>query len=87
MGVVEADSDTNDGDKELTDQHAQGTVDEDRPTSESLNCVERDGSGAYVDEGEDQGNKEYIADGAGRLQKDSGVVEDEVNPSPAKKNQ
>jgi hypothetical protein len=82
VSLVEADSDTNDGDKELADQHAKGTPDEERTTSESLNGVERDGSRADVDEGEDQGDQEGVADGTGRGEERSRVVEDEVDTSP-----
>lgn len=40
VGVVESDGDTNDGNEELADQHAQGTPDEERTTSKPLNGVE-----------------------------------------------
>ena len=81
-GLVEADGDTDDGNKELADQHAKGTPDEERTTSELLNGVERDGSRADVDKGEDQGDQEGVADGTGRGQEGGGVVEDEVDTSP-----
>jgi hypothetical protein len=80
--LVEADGDTDDGNKELADQHAKGTPDKERTTSELLNGVERDGSGADVDEGEDQGDQEGVADGTGRGEEGGGVVEDEVDTSP-----
>jgi len=82
IGLVEADGDTDNGNKELADQHAKSTPDEQRTTSELLNGVEGDGSGADVDEGEDQGDQEGVADGAGRGQEGGGVVEDEVDTGP-----
>ena len=80
--VVEADGHTNDGDEELADQHAESTPNEERTTTPLLNGVEGDGSGADVDEGEDQGDQEGVADGASRRQEGGGVVEDEVDTSP-----
>jgi hypothetical protein len=65
-GVVEADGDTNDGDKELADQHAKGTPDEQRTATPLLNGVEGDRGGADVDEGEDQRDQEGVADGTSR---------------------
>jgi len=81
-GLVEADGDTDDCNEELADQHAQGTPDKERTTSELLNGVERDGSRADVDEGEDQGDQEGVADGTSRGQEGCGVVEDEVDTGP-----
>jgi len=69
MSFVEADGDTNDGNKELTDQHAESTIEKDSSSTELLHGVERDRSGADVDQGEDQRDQERVADGAGRLQK------------------
>lgn len=66
MGVVETNSNTNDSDQELTDQHAECTPNEKWATSELLDGVERDGSGANVDQGEDQRDQEGVADGTGR---------------------
>ena len=63
-GLVETDGDTNDGNEELADQHAKSTPDEQRTTTPLLNGVEGDGGGADVDEGEDQGDQECVADGA-----------------------
>lgn len=82
VGVVETDSDTDNGDEELADQHTQGTPDEQRATTELLNGVEGDWSRANVHEGEDKGDQEGVADGTSRLQERSGVVEDEVDTSP-----
>lgn len=47
-------ADANNGDDELTDQHAQGAPDEKRATTEPLNGPERDWGGADVDEGGDE---------------------------------
>ena len=82
VGVVETDGDTNDGNEELADQHAEGTPDEERTTTELLNGVEGDGGRADVDEGEDQRDQEGVADGTGGLEERSRVVEDEVDTSP-----
>jgi len=69
VGLVEADSNTNDGAEELADEHTSSSNDEERSPTELLNCVEGDGCRADVDQGEDQGDQESIADCAGRLQK------------------
>jgi hypothetical protein len=82
VGVVEADSDTNDGDEELADKHTQGTDEEDRSATESLNSPERQGSGADVDEGEDERDEEDVVNGTGGLEEGSRVVEDEVDTGP-----
>ena len=81
-GLVEADGDTDDGNEELTDQHAKGTPDEQRTTTPLLNGVEGDRGGADIDEGEDQRDQEGVADGASGRQERSRVVEDEVDTSP-----
>ena len=80
--VVEADCNTNDGDEELTDQHTQSTPDQERSTTKLLNGVEGDGGRADVDQSEDQGDQERVADGAGGLQEGGRVVEDEIHASP-----
>lgn len=82
MSLVETSGNTNDGDDELADQHAEGTPDEEGTTTEFLNSPEREGSRADVDEGEDERNQESVADGTGRLEERSRVVEDEVDTSP-----
>ena len=82
MGVVEADRNTNDGYKELADQHTKSTPDEQWSAAELLNSVERDGCRADVDEGEDQGDQESVVDRTSRLEEGSRVVEDEVDTSP-----
>ena len=63
-GLVESNSDTNDGNEELADQHAKGTPDEQRTTTPLLNGVEGDRGGADVDKGEDHRDQEGVADGA-----------------------
>lgn len=82
VSVVETNSDTNDGDQELADQHSKGAPDEKRPASKPLNGIERDRSRADVDEREDKGDQEGVADSTRRLEEGSRVVEDEVNTSP-----
>ena len=80
--LVETDGDTDNGDDELTDQHAQSTPDKQRSSTELFNGVERDRSGAYVDNGEDHRGEERVIDGTGRLQESGRVVEDEVDTGP-----
>jgi hypothetical protein len=82
VGLVEADGDTNNGDDELADEHTEGTEDEERTTTVSLNSVEGDRGGEDVDEGEDERHQEGVADSTGGLQEGSGKVEDEVDTSP-----
>jgi hypothetical protein len=80
--LVETDGDTDNGNNELTDQHAQSTPDEQRSSTELFNGVERDRGRANVDDGEDHRGQERVGDGAGRLQEGSRVVEDEVDTGP-----
>merc|ERR1712113_425267 len=82
VGVVEANSNTDDSNQELADQHAESTPDQERATTEPLNSPEGDRGGADVDEGEDQRDQEDVVNGAGRRQEWRGVVEDEVHTSP-----
>ena len=79
---VEANSDTNDGAEELTDEHAKSTPDEKRSTTKLLNSVEGDWCWADVDESEDQGDQEGVGDGSCGLQKRRREVEDEVDTGP-----
>jgi len=74
-GLVESDSDTDDGNEELTDEHTESSVDEERATTETFDSVERDGGGADVDDGEDHGDEEGVGDGTSRSEERSGVVE------------
>ena len=82
VGFVETNSDTDDGDEELTDQHAQCTVDKNCATTESLNGVEGDWSGANIDQCKDKRDEENVLDRTSRLQEGGGVVEDKVDTSP-----
>lgn len=50
VSVVEADGVTDDGNKELADEHAEGTPDEQGATTEALDSPERDRGGADVDD-------------------------------------
>lgn len=63
ISLVESNGDTNDGNEELADQHAEGTPDEQWTTTKLLNSVERDWSRAHVDQREDQGDQEGVGDG------------------------
>lgn len=80
--LVESDGNTDDGNEELTDEHTESTVDEERATTETFNGVERDGSRADVNDGEDHRDEERRRDGTGRLEERSRVVEDEVDTGP-----
>lgn len=82
MSVVETDSDTNDGDKELADGHTSGTPQKDGAATKALHSPEGQGGGADVDEGEDERDQEGVADGTSGLQEGSRVVEDEVDTGP-----
>lgn len=82
VGVVEANGNTDNGNQELADQHAESTPDQERATTEPLDSPEGDRGGADVDEGEDQRDQEDVVNGAGRGQEWCGVVEDEVHTSP-----
>jgi len=68
MSFVEADGDTNDSNKELTNQHAESTIEKDGSSTEFFDSIEGDGSGADVHQGEDQGDQKGVADGTSRLQ-------------------
>jgi len=81
-GVVESNGDTNDSDEELADQHSESAIDQDRTTTKSFNGPERQRGRANVDEGENEGDQEHIADCTGGLKEDGGVVEDEIDSSP-----
>lgn len=80
--VVETNSDTDNGNQELADQHAKRTDDQDGSATESFDGPERERRGANVDESEDQRDQESVANGASRLEERGGVVEDEVDTSP-----
>lgn len=85
VGLVEADCNTDDGDKELADKHAKGTGNEDSSSTEALNSPEGEGSRADVDKGEDERNEEGVVNGTGRLEEGSRVVEDEVDTGPGER--
>lgn len=82
VGLVETDSDTNNSDDELADEHPKGTEDEKRTTTILLYGVEGKRSGEDIDEGEDERHQEGIADSTSGLQEGGGEVEDEVDTSP-----
>lgn len=64
MGFVEADGDTDDGNDELADDHADRAENEDSSTAEALNSPERDGGGEHIDKSEDQRHEEGVLDRA-----------------------
>lgn len=82
VSVVESNSDTNNSNDEFADEHTESTVDQNRSSSETLYHPEREWSGANVDQSEDEGDKESVADCVSRLEERSRVVEDEVHTSP-----
>lgn len=82
VSMVESDRHANDRHEELADKHAESTVNQERTSAELFHGVEGDWRRADVDQGKDQGDQEGVLDGAGGLQKGSGVVEDEVDTSP-----
>ena len=71
--------DTEDSHDELHDNHTGGTDDEELATAESLDGIEGDGCGAYIDEGGDQRDQEGILDRAEGGEEDGTEVEDEVD--------
>jgi hypothetical protein len=56
-----------------------GSVDEQRSSTEFLDGVERDRSGADIDEGGDQGDQEGVADCSESLEERGTEVEDKVD--------
>ena len=80
--LVVGESGSDGSDDELADNHSEGTPDEERAAAEALDGPERDGGGADVDDGEDQGHEEGVLDRAEGLEEDGGVVEDEVDTGP-----
>ena len=64
MGFIEADGDTDDGNEELANQHAESTPDEQWSTAEPLHSIEGDRGRAHIDKRKDQGDQELIVDGA-----------------------
>lgn len=82
MGLVETDGDTDNSNDELADEHTESTIDEERASTNSLHSPEGERCGADVDQIEDEGDQEGVADGTGGLQERSRVVEDEVDTGP-----
>lgn len=64
MSMVETNCDTNNGDEELANQHAGGTIDEDGSATESLDSPERQRCRAHVDQCKDERDQEFIGNGA-----------------------
>ncbi len=74
--------DTDDTDDELANQHAEGTPDEQRTTTESFDSPERDGGGANIDESGDKTDQEWVGNCAESLEEGGTEVEDEVDTGP-----
>lgn len=81
LGVL-AIGDTNNGDNELAYNHAQGTPEEQRTTSVSLNGVEGERGGEDIDNRGDHADEEGIFDCVKVLEESGSEVEDEVDTSP-----
>lgn len=69
--VLGTSSNTHDSNDELANQHSEGAIDENGTTAESLNGVEGDWSATDIDEGGDNTDQEWVADGL-QLLKESG---------------
>ena len=80
--MVLAIGDTNDGNDELANQHAERTPDEQRTTAESFNGPEGDRGRADVDKSRNERDEEGVGNGAELLEECGTVVEDEVDTSP-----
>lgn len=65
VDTVETSSDTDNGDEELADQHAERADKQDRAATELFDSIEGQRSGQNVDDGEDHGGEEDVLDGAG----------------------
>lgn len=84
MGVA-AICHADDGDDELADYHAEGTPQEQGPTTDLLDGPEGDWGGADVDDCGDHGQQEGVLDRAQLLEEGGTKVEDEVDTGPPKK--
>lgn len=72
---------TNGTNDELHNDHASGTVNQERTTSDLLDHDERGRGGQHVDNGSDHGDQEGVIDGTELLEEDGTEVEDEVDTS------
>jgi len=80
--VVFSISDSDNGDQELADNHAQSTPQKQGTTTNLLNGVEGDRGRADIDNGGDHGDEEGVLDRAKLGEEGSTEVEDEVDTSP-----
>ena len=81
VGSVLSGSGTNSTDDELHDNHACGTEDEKRATSNLLDHDERGGGREHVDKRGDERDQEGVVDGTKLLEENGSKVEDEVDTS------
>lgn len=81
LGVV-AIGNTNNGDNELAHNHTQGTPEEQRTTTVSLDGVEGERSGEDIDNSGDHADQEGVLDCAEFLEESGSEVENEVDTSP-----
>lgn len=80
--MVRSIRDTNNGNDEFADKHAQGTPDEKRSTTKLFNGPERDGGRADINESGYETDEEGVMDSAQFLEESGAEVEDEVDTSP-----
>lgn len=67
MGVIEPGGDPDNGNKELADEHAERSPDQQSASSEPLNGVERDWGREHVDQREDESYDKAVFDRPGRF--------------------
>lgn len=80
--MILAVGDTDNGDNELTDHHAESAPDQKWSPAKPLNGPKGNRSRADIDQGGNQTNQERIFDGSKFLEKGRSVIEDEVDTSP-----
>lgn len=73
-GVGVGSGGADDGDGEFAEEHEDGAVDEEGASAEALNGVEGERGGADVDDVDDDGDEEGVAD-AGLLEEGGSIVE------------
>ena len=76
--VFSSGGNTDDGNDKLTDQHSKGAIDQQSATTEFLDGEERDRGAADVDEGGDETDHEWIADGLQLLEESGSELSQSV---------
>lgn len=82
--LVLAVGDADNGDNELTDQHAESAPDQKWSPTKLFNGPKGDGSRADVDQGGNQPNQEGVVNGPKIREKAGAEIEDEVDTRPSK---